>query len=231
MTPRLLKFVAIGLLMLAAAGAAAALTPTRKMADGATPVDLAKMVPAEFGDWRIDRSIVPLTVSPDVQARLDKIYNQTLSRTYVNGSGARVMLSIAYGGDQSDGMRAHRPEVCYAQQGFQVSQMVESVLATAERNMPVMRLVARQGQRNEPITYWMTVGDQIVLDGLQQKLAQLRYGFNGTIPDGLLVRVSSFDRDPARAYLLQDEFSRALLSSLPPEHRSRLVGLPGGGGG
>lgn len=213
--------------MLIAAGVALALTPTRKMADQVSPVALEKMIPRDFGDWRVDPSILPVSVSPDVQAKLDKIYNQTLARTYVNVRGERIMLSIAYGGDQSDAMRAHRPEVCYAAQGFQVSAMLASVMDLASNQMPVMRMVASQGPRNEPITYWMTVGDRVVVTGLQQKLAQIRYGLTGTIPDGLLIRVSSIGRDAPRAYRLQDDFTRSLLSALSPDARARVIGVSG----
>jgi len=31
----------------------------------------------------------PIKVSPEVQANLDKIYGQTLSRTYVNAAGRK----------------------------------------------------------------------------------------------------------------------------------------------
>jgi len=227
MTVSSARFIAVGLVMLIAAGIALALTPTRKMADQVSPVALDKMIPRDFGEWRIDPSILPVSVSPDVQARLDKIYNQTLSRTYVNFRGERIMLSIAYGGDQSDAMRAHRPEVCYAAQGFQVSAMLASVMDIASSQMPVMRMVASQGSRNEPITYWMTVGDRVVVTGLQQKLAQIRYGLTGTIPDGLLIRVSSIGRDAPGAYRLQDDFTRSLLSALSPDARTRVIGVSG----
>ncbi len=96
------KHFVIGLFMLAAAGMALGLKPTEKVADAGPKVDLETLIPKAFGDWKIDETIVPLLVDPETQAKLDKIYNQTLTRTYVNSQGARIMLSIAYGGDQSD---------------------------------------------------------------------------------------------------------------------------------
>ena len=114
MTPLLRTGLLIAALMFAASAAAVALRPTHKLADAGPKVDLEAMIPKQFGDWRVDDSIAPVLPAPDVQAKLDKIYNQTLARTYVNGRGQRVMLSIAYGGDQSDSMQVHLPEVCYA---------------------------------------------------------------------------------------------------------------------
>jgi EpsI family protein len=185
------------------------------------------MIPESFGDWQVDRSIVPLLISPDVQAKLDKIYNQTLARTYVNSKGQRVMLSVAYGGDQSDSMRAHRPEVCYAAQGFNITQALLGELHIGQGVLPVRRLVAVHGRRNEPITYWMVVGDQIAVSGLAQKLAQLRYGLTGTVPDGMLVRVSTIDSDESRAFGIQDAFVESLLKSVGPAARIRVAGRVG----
>jgi EpsI family protein len=213
--------------MLAAVGLAWAAAPTQKVADAGPNVELAHIVPESFGDWRIDRSIVPVTVSPDVQAQLNKIYNQTLSRTYVNFSGNRIMLSIAYGGDQSDAMQVHRPEVCYTAQGFQVLREALSRLSTPYGQLPVKRLVASQGPRVEPITYWIVIGDEVTQGGLQHKLVQLKYGLTGRIPDGMLVRVSSIDRNDTRAYQLQDQFLSSMLDAISPENRVRFAGRIG----
>jgi hypothetical protein len=89
-----------GLIMLLAACAAALLTPTQKMADVESRIELERLIPLGFGDWKIDTSLVPVKVDPALQASLNKIYNQTLSRTYINSQGQRIMLSIAYGGDR-----------------------------------------------------------------------------------------------------------------------------------
>ena len=218
------KPVLLGMLMLAAAALAVAATPTKRIADANSKIDLETTIPREFGDWKIDTTIIPLQVSPDVQAKLDKIYDQTLARTYVNAAGERVMLSIAYGGDQSDAMQVHRPEVCYPAQGFEVIKEAVGTFATEYGSLPVKRLMAVMGRRHEPITYWVTIGDQATYVGLRQKLAQLRYGLTGRIPDGMLIRVSSIDVDEAGAYSLQEEFLRVLLGSLPPAERERMTG-------
>ena len=210
--------------MLAAAGLTIAATPYQRMADVGPKVDLDTMVPETFGEWTIDNTIVPVLVAPEVQQKLDKIYNQTLARTYVNRSGERVMLSIAYGGDQSDAMRAHRPEVCYTAQGFHIARTALDQLVTEYGVLPVKRLVAIAGRRNEPITYWMVVGEHIAHDSLSQKLAQLRYGLTGTIPDGILVRVSTIDRNNDRAFEIQDRFVKGLLDVMPSNQRLRLSG-------
>jgi len=116
------KHLVIGLCMFVAAGMALALKPTAKVADAGPKIDLEVLIPKTFGDWKMDETIVPLMANPSRKALIKKIYSQTLSRTYINSSGDRIMLSIAYGGDQSDNMSVHKPEVCYPAQGFQILQ-------------------------------------------------------------------------------------------------------------
>jgi EpsI family protein len=212
------------MLMLAAAGLALAATPSKHLADSKDKVDLEKMIPQVFGEWRVDAAAVPIVTAPDVQAKLDNIYDQTLSRTYVNAMGDRVMLSIAYGGDQSDSMQVHRPEVCYTAQGFQVMRQAIDSLTTQYGALPIKRVLAVMGRRNEPITYWVIVGYRATYVGLKQKLAQLKYGLTGSIPDGLLVRVSSIEKNEAGAYLRHDEFIRLMLGAMQDRDRVKLTG-------
>jgi EpsI family protein len=217
----------LGILMVSSGALTKALTPTKKIADQQEKIDLEIMIPIEFGDWRIDRSIIPLQVDAETQAMLDKIYNQTLARTYVNSLGERVMLSVAYGGDQSDNLAVHKPEVCYYAQGFEIMKTFVDELLTQYGKLPIKRLLAIKGYRNEPITYWITVGNKAVLPGMEEKLQQLRYGLTGNVPDGMLVRVSSIDSDKDKAYQLQTIFIQDLLSSVNSNERIRLIGTLG----
>lgn len=219
------KHLIIGLTMFAAAGLALALKPTQKIADIGPRIDLEVMIPKQFGDWTMDTTIAPLIANPEQEALIKKIYSQTLSRTYVNSSGDRIMLSIAYGGDQTDYMSVHKPEVCYPAQGFQILKNAADTFSTGEGDIPVKRLVATQGQRIEPITYWTTVGDTVAgVSGLKWKLNVLKYGLTGKIPDGLLFRISSIEADDAKAYKTQDAFARDLLKAMSPSGRERIIG-------
>jgi len=218
----------LGALLVAAAVLSHTVAPSVKMSDQRPAFSLETAIPHSFGEWRVDTSIVPLQVDPETQSRLNRIYNQTLARTYINHSGERVMLSIAYGGDQSDNMSVHKPEVCYAAQGFRVDQDQYGELATPYGQLPVKRLLAVTGNRSEPITYWITVGNKISKVGLQQRLEQLRYGLTGTVADAMLFRVSSIDTDLPHSYQLQANFVNTLLANMTPAERSRLIGAPPG---
>ncbi len=216
----------LSIAMLAAAGLSIAMTPTKR-AGPENRVQLETLIPKDFGEWRIDETIVPIAVSPEAQALIDRIYDQTLARTYVNRSGERVMLSIAYGGDQTGYMELHKPEVCYAGQGFEILRNVAGQLVTQYGELPVKRLFAKKGGRDEPITYWVTVGDKAIHPGLKQKLAQIRYGLTGQVPEGILVRVSTLSSNIASAYPLQEKFIREMLAAVPDQYRAKLTGAFG----
>ncbi len=220
------KHFVIGLCMLGAAGMALALKPTHKVADAGPKIDLETLIPKHFGDWTIDETIVPLIANPEQQAIINKIYNQTLTRTYVNSRDERVMLSIAYGGDQSDDMAVHKPEVCYPAQGFQILKNTTETFSTGTGDIPVKRLLAIQGQRIEPITYWTTVGDTVAVTDMKWKFNKIKYGLTGKIPDGLLFRISTLQADDKAAYQIQDGFSRELLKALSPDGKKRIIGRP-----
>ena len=211
------------LMALSFAGAAA-WRPTVHLADQRPKVNLEAMVPKAFGDWVVDDRMPVQLVSPDTAALLNKLYNQTLSRTYVNPQGQRIMLSVAYGGDQSDGTRAHRPEVCYPAQGFELLASNTETLHGDAEGMRVRRLVAKQGGRIEPITYWMVIGERVTVTGTETKLAQLSYSLRGQVPDGILIRVSSIDPDTANAFAVQQRFIAAMARAVPPSSQPMVTG-------
>jgi EpsI family protein len=223
------RFVASVVLGLAMAGTSAltgALTPRQKVAAVRDRFDLESIIPKQFGAWRVDSSVVPLTPDETQKELIAALYDQTLARTYVNDQGQRVMLSIAYGGDQSKQLQLHLPEVCYVAQGFQMLREGKGELPTHYGKVPVKRLVARQNARNEPITYWVKIGDRAVMSGLDQKYQRFLYGLSGKIPDGMLVRVSTIEADENSAYRVQDRFVNQMLDALTPKDRVRLLGVP-----
>ena len=219
------RAILFGVGCVAAAGAALALRPRQRAAEIYAPIQLDRQVPAAFGDWTIDKSIIPVLPDPSVQAKLDAIYNQVLARTYVNAIGQRVMLSIAYGADQgSDSTAAHRPEFCYSAQGFIVRPIGDVQLKLNGHAITARRLMGSLGSRMEPITYWITLNDRALMPGVQRKLEQIKLGLSGLIPDGMLFRMSTVGIPQQQSFTVQEGFARSLEQSLPPELRSRYFG-------
>jgi len=210
------RSLAFSLVLLAAAFGASALSPTQSMAAKRSVPDLNSAIPERLGDWTMENQALLPLVSPDLQASVQRIYGQTVSRVYVNGRGERIMLAIAYGADQSGSeLQVHRPEYCYKAQGFSLTNSVDGHISTAAGQLPVRRLVARLGSRIESVTYWMTVGNETALPGVSRKLAQLGYGLRGQIADGMLIRISSLGVDSAKAYRLHQAFVADLELALP----------------
>jgi EpsI family protein len=227
MTRTLITALIAGSLMVVSGAGAKYLKPTQLMSSGRPAAQtLERMIPTSFGDWKEEKIQVGTIVDPQIAEQLRAIYTQIVTRTYVNSRGERVMLSVAYGKDQSDSTQVHYPEICYPAQGFQLTANDTAMLAIGDKTIPVRRLQANlQQQRYEPITYWTTVGDTVVTNKVDKKLAEMRYNVKGTIPDGLLFRVSSIDQDTAAAYRVQDEFVRQMARALDPAAKLRLMGL------
>lgn len=220
------KSILLAVLMLSASAVAIALRPTHLLADEAAPLKLDEVTPKAFGSWREEPTSRLSIVDPQEKELIDKIYTTTLTRNYINQDGYRVMLSISYGKDQSDASQVHRPEVCYPAQGFTLKSKQAAMLETSDGPIPVTRIETHLGPRNEPVTYWILVGDRVVGPGLAKKLVQLGYGLRGQIPDGLLFRVSSIDGATTAAYHAQDDFVHQLLSVLDPQARAKFIGHP-----
>jgi EpsI family protein len=194
----------------------------------ATPKELGIVletsVPRKFGDWTM--AIEPAqVVNPQTQDLLNSLYSQILTRIYVHRDGYRIMLSMAYGDDQRGGLQAHRPEVCYPAQGFKVNSLADGGLATDFGPIEVRRLTTTFGTRKEPVTYWLTTGDQIIRNTWDKRMAQVKFAFTGQIPDGLLFRVSSIDDDSNRAFAMQQRFAADMMSAVSAETRRKLSGL------
>jgi EpsI family protein len=223
--------LALGVLVLAAY-LASALTPKKMLADTLPPLQLERAIPEQIGDWRHEASIVPILPDPTVTAKLNALYTQTFNRTYINRDGtSAMMVNISYGKNQnSESTAAHRPEFCYAAQGFEVSSSKVVTVKMGGRSMDVVRLLADVQNRHEPITYWVTLGPEASAPGWRRKLKQLEYGLRGWIVDGMLVRVSSVTRDNSEAgdqaeYEKQLAFLSELLKTLQPQDRQRIFGF------
>jgi EpsI family protein len=212
-------------LMCGAALAGVAGRPHTTAAERGAAIKLDAAVPTSFAGWTLLPDEGTQVVNPQTQELLDKLYSQILTRTYVDNNGYRIMLSMAYGDDQRGGLQAHRPEVCYPAQGFKLGKVQDGALPTAFGSIEVRRLTTHLGTRNEPVTYWLTVGDHVIRNKIEKRLIEIRLSLTGQIPDGLLFRISSIDGDADRAFAMQQKFAADLMASVPAETRRQLSGL------
>ncbi|HMN13907.1 MAG TPA: EpsI family protein, partial [Bellilinea sp.] len=177
--------------------------------------NLEEIIPKQFGNWKVDPGLVPILPSPD---------QQLVNRAYVDTHGRRIMLSIAYGSRQNQNLKAHRQEICYAAQGFQIENLQHVPVEVGGTEITVTRMFATAGQRQEPVTYWFTVGNQVVQSRIERFIVQMRYGLSGIIPDGVLVRISNLNSNEQVAYQEHLNFINEMLSNIPEASRVRFIG-------
>jgi EpsI family protein len=223
--PSIRVAVVLAVLMCGVSVAGFTSRPSAKASEKGKSLSLEAIVPRGFGEWMELPDQGAQVVNPQTQELLDKLYSQILTRSYVNKQGYRIMLSLAYGDDQRGGLQAHRPEVCYPAQGFKLGTIEDGHLPTSFGAIEVRRLTTSLGARNEPITYWLTLGDTVIKTDFQKRMAQIRLGLTGQIPDGLLFRISSIDNDNQRGFAMQQKFAADMLSAVPPKERKELSGL------
>jgi EpsI family protein len=208
------------------AAAAELLRPRMKLADQLGPIDLAHSIPERFGSWTSIGSDTVAIINPEIERVIRQKYNELLNRSYVNAAGYRLMVSVAYGGNQTDAVSVHRPEGCYPAQGFVIERVWMTDLQTPYGSMPITRVMTRFGtSRPEPVSYWVVIGNQLLRYQGEKKIVDLKYAVRNLIPDGVVFRVSSIDPDAEAALGQHDSFVRQLLPSLPLDKRPRLMGV------
>ncbi|HRD34532.1 MAG TPA: EpsI family protein [Rhodocyclaceae bacterium] len=194
--------------------------------------NLEDSVPRSFGDWRERPSpIVQVSLTTGTEPDMNQPYDQTVMRAYQNSQGQIVYLALAWGEQQRQEVKIHRPDLCYVAQGFKVWRL-ESVafdqIAT-NRSTPVSgkHMLAFSGQVGEAVSYWMRIGGLFSEDAFETRIHILREGLQGRIPDGVLVRASAHVRDEKEAeavWPVLDEFMRELTEASPEAVRGLMLG-------
>ncbi len=222
----LVHLLLAGLLMLACLGLSVWMKPTKFWSDRVGEPDLENIVPKAFGDWVLSPFGAVAVVDPQQAEALRDIYTNTLARVYMHRlTGRQVMLSLAYGKDQTRDTQLHAPEACYRSQGFRVDRLQPEDISVGKLTLPAMRMDTVVGMRHEYVTYWVRVGDRLSRGSLDRNLVRMRFAAKGYIADGLLFRVSEVTRAKSSdSYALQDEFMRELLANVSKAGMDGLVG-------
>jgi EpsI family protein len=187
-----------------------------------------QIVPKRFGDWtEVADAGGGAIVDPEQQEAVNNLYTQVVSRVYLQKTtGRRIMLSLAYGDNQTFSKQLHRPESCYSSQGFKIENLHEEKMLVAGKPLVVNRMTGLIGSRIEQVTYWIRIGDKVISGPpTALNIARLQMGLKGYITDGLLFRVSEVTEDGKLSNVLQDKFIRDFLQALSPAQQTMMVGL------
>ena len=215
--------VLIGGMLLGASAGAWAWTPRTKMSLLAGE-ELEGLIPNAFGSWRALPASA-LVVPEEEGSLAAQLYSQRVGRIYANPDNEAAMLLIAYGDTQSDALQLHRPEVCYPAFGFQIhGEANVSIPIGTDSAIPGRSLIATSDQRTEQILYWTRIGEHLPVTGAEQRWARLRTEMTGTVPDGVLVRISSLGTDRQRGLELNRRLAAELMLTVSPAARRVLIG-------
>ncbi len=219
------KSIAVLLLAIFTSITAIYLKPNKYTADTNATSSINDIIPENFGEWKHIKNQDGLIINPIIEAEVSKIYKETLSRIYKHDKGSLIMLSIAYGVNQSDEFALHYPEVCYPVQGFEIISSNKDILDAGYKKIPIKKLFTKNRDRIEHVLYWTLVGEQVSQGGLSTKISQLRYGLNGYIPDGLIFRISTINTDADVAFKNQTDFVQDLVKDISTKNKSRIIGV------
>jgi EpsI family protein len=218
--------VAAALLVAAGVGAVVA-RPT--LVSVQNPPDLETTVPKSFGDWRLVPTVGAQVSTSTGEPNIDQPYDQTVMRTYSNSKGEVVMLALAWGHKQQQEVKVHRPDLCYVAQGYKVNSLAPAAFPLSGPSGAAAtgkHMVATSGRNIEAVSYWIRIGSLYSENAMETRMRILKDGFNGTIPDGILVRASQSVRDPQevqQAWPVLDRFLVELSQAVPPKTREMLL--------
>ncbi|WP_176256846.1 exosortase C-terminal domain/associated protein EpsI [Derxia lacustris] len=199
-------------------------------------VALDRDVPLIFDGWKVlglATGNPMLIVGGD---STDQPYDQVLYRTYGNANGQVLSLAIAWGQNQRQEVKIHRPELCYAAQGYTVSQVQPAQfdirLGDRNRRVPGKLMVAesRGPGGRQLIAYWIRIGSLFSENAVETRIHLIAEGLAGRIPDGVLLRASVAAPDPAddaQTAALLSGFLTGLVEHAPRELQQLALGNEG----
>lgn len=144
---------------------------------------------------RLEVRVPVLPPALDVLAQLYAMDSQVISCAYVNRVGHRIMLSMAYGGDQLDSNSSPRPAIWNPSQAFEIAASMKAALPAANVNRVDCKLMSVMGGCNELIPHWVMVGNALITPQVAQKPDQLLHGVCRVTPDAKLPGVASIQPD------------------------------------
>ena len=217
----------LGLALTLAAVVAPLLTPKLHAVDDAP--DLTTTLPKAVGDWRaIETALVHVQLTTGTST--DQPYDQSVMRSYTDGHANVIHIAVAWGRQQRQEVKIHRPELCYPAQGFQVLKLQDTTFPIADAaGSPITgkRMITkdRSGQI-EAVSYWIRIGGVYSDSAWQTRKHIFTEGLAGRIPDGVLVRVSQ--RVPTASnmdevFQRQEAFAAQLVQASEPRTRDLLA--------
>lgn len=184
---------------------------------------LGSLIARQIGPWTVTSPGGVIVATEEVEDTDG--YDQLLTRVYAAPGLPTVMLLIAYGSTQGGSLQLHRPETCYPGQGFKLRAFDDPDLPLAPgRVVQAREFTATRDERNERVLYWTRIANNFPRNTGQEYATIIRSVLTGTVPDGILVRVSTIGPDDRAATPELTRFAHAMIESASPAGRQVLIG-------
>lgn len=211
-----------GGIILAATAASQTLRPTR-IFDRLTREELSGAIPKVVGPYRF--SSTSGLILPPRDELSEKLYDQVLTRVYEAPDAIPVLALFAYGSVQNLSLELHRPDECYPQQGFVITDPKTISVQLGRHDIPASFLTAtRKDGYVEQVLFWSRIGQTFPADRVAQSLVVARENFSGRMPDGLLARISVPTRSPEHGLQIARSFLQQLVNALAPVGQRIVLG-------
>lgn len=183
---------------------------------------LGSLVAKQIGPWSVTAPGGVIVATEETE-NTDG-YDQLLTRVYAAPGLPTVMLLIAYGSTQGGSLQLHRPETCYPGQGFGLGAFEDADLSLVPGRVVRTRgFTARRDERNERVLYWTRIANEFPRNTAEEYLTIFRNVLGGTVPDGILVRLSAIGPDERGNEAALTRFAHDMIASAPPAGRQVLV--------
>lgn len=197
---------------------------------------LSEGVPKTIGHWRwVPSNRIQVELSPiaeNAERSAAGTYDETVMRTYADNDGHHIMLALAYGRNQRQEQKIHRPELCYVAQGFELKSVKSSSIDLSNegfKKITSKRMMVSAANQKEAVSYWIRTGSLYSDNAFESRMQIFKDGLKGEVPDGILVRVSQIlpnnasAADFESAYTRQEDFLKQLVAATPAEYRNKIV--------
>jgi EpsI family protein len=177
------------------------------------PVGPLEQFPREFGAWRMYQES---KIEPDVLDILKA--DDTLSRSYLDGSGRGAYLFIAFFKTQREGQAPHSPKNCLPGAGFEPIESFPIEIQMPGRSEPVRinRYLTARGEDKSVTLYWYQSRDRVIAGEFAAKFwliaDSIRYRRSDCSLVRVVVPVRGEDTDAASKTAV--EFAQSVFPSL-----------------
>jgi EpsI family protein len=225
--PRISLFQSVLILIVALFASLGAFLATPVFENAKDAPSLETFVPRQFGDWReVSNPYAQVKLTTDPNENLVGPYDQTVMRTYVNSKGEQVMLALAWVRSQRQEVKVHRPELCYAAQGYIIQSDKTVSFDSVAKHVKGKHMVATSNLGGEAVAYWIRIGSIYSESAYETRTHIFTEGLRGNILDGILVRASmKIEKvsDSENAFRLLHTFLADLVAATPANARTLLT--------